>query len=412
MKTVSPSADYVFDGLSPVRHVVTVLEGATSPLTVEAMARTYKHPNPADYTRVRRHEKCEDDEAAKRWLIRYALSELGAKQVEVDSTGYRLKLPVEEIRVAGEPIYRHQEEVIPFHGIAAERLRQYSKDDRAKMRPVDYQGREYTGSLGVRPYDPNGGIFTGNIRAREEDDLTELRESMKAFGWVPELPALEDERGVLLVGHRRMQVAKELGIDPEPFTKTIDLGQGTAADVRRLQIAIASNIGHRPMALVSRRRIAEYLCGERKWSLEQIAKALNVGKSTVGRDLARFPRAGNADKQAGNPRLDSLGRRNPGRPPKTDKPETDQPRSSRGRKQQPMEKTDRVRQGIRHLVEAGEIVSRTKLADLYGVSHLTIEVAEAYERGRREGLREAAASAVHCATCGKSVVDDKSPTTA
>jgi hypothetical protein len=44
------------------------------------------------------------------------------------------------------------------------------------------------------PFNPKTGIFAKNIRSTTDDDLAELTDSMKEFGWIPELPALIDER--------------------------------------------------------------------------------------------------------------------------------------------------------------------------------------------------------------------------
>ena len=50
---------------------------------------------------------------------------------------------------------------------------------------------------------------TRNIRDIKRLDDSELRESMDKWGWLPQFPAYADENGVLLVGHRRMKLAKE-----------------------------------------------------------------------------------------------------------------------------------------------------------------------------------------------------------
>jgi hypothetical protein len=70
---------------------------------------------------------------------------------------------------------------------------------------------------------------------------TSLRESLKAYGWVKEFPALADERGTILVGNRRMALAKELSI--KPVIQTIQVGDGDEADVERVKLAIVSNTG-------------------------------------------------------------------------------------------------------------------------------------------------------------------------
>jgi hypothetical protein len=50
-------------------------------------------------------------------------------------------------------------------------------------------------------FDPKTGAFALNIRDIGGDD-SELLESLKKFGWIKEFPALVDENGVVLVGHR------------------------------------------------------------------------------------------------------------------------------------------------------------------------------------------------------------------
>ena len=69
-------SDYPLDLLSPVRHVVTAMEGAALAPSPAEMALSYRHPNPADITRVRSQEGAESDNAAKLWLVNRALEEL------------------------------------------------------------------------------------------------------------------------------------------------------------------------------------------------------------------------------------------------------------------------------------------------------------------------------------------------
>jgi ParB-like chromosome segregation protein Spo0J len=149
------------------------------------------------------------------------------------------------------------------------------------------------------PFDPKDGEFAKNIRAITEGDLTELRESLKQFGWIDEFPALIDEHDVVLVGHRRMKVAEELGI--KPVIKKLALGSGNEADAKRLKLAIASNIGFKPITKEDRKRIAEYLYGEREWTLQRIAEALNVTKSAISKDLMEIVSSGNNQKHAKTP---------------------------------------------------------------------------------------------------------------
>jgi hypothetical protein len=158
-------------------------------------------------------------------------------------------------------------------------------------------------------------VLVPNIRELEESDAelqeSELYELMKRFGWEEEFPALVDEDGVVLVGHRRVRVAKLLGITP--VTKTLTLGEGEKADAKRVRLALISNIGGKPMTPKDRERIAKHLYGNKEWTMERIAEALGVGKSTISRDLGDFSHDG---KRGGT---DSLGRKKGGGRPKGSK---------------------------------------------------------------------------------------------
>lgn len=137
------------------------------------------------------------------------------------------------------------------------------------------------------PFDPqSGGQFVKNIRDLASCDDAELLESLRAFGWMKDFPALADENGVVLVGHRRIKLAGDLGI--APVIKTINFGKGEVADAERLKLAIASNVGFQQMTKEDRRRIAAYLYGEQKWTMQRIAEALGSGVKTISRDLEGF----------------------------------------------------------------------------------------------------------------------------
>jgi ParB-like chromosome segregation protein Spo0J len=125
-----------------------------------------------------------------------------------------------------------------------------------------------------------------NVRAGSEDDLDELIDSMKHFGWLDEFPALADEHGAILVGNRRMKAAKKAGV--EPVVRTITFGAGEKADAQRVKFALVSNLGSKPMSREDRQRIAEHLYGNKEWTMERIAEALNVSIATVGVILGNF----------------------------------------------------------------------------------------------------------------------------
>src|SRR4051794_30317045 len=121
-----------------------------------------------------------------------------------------------------------------------------------------------------------------------DQGLDELRASMAAVGWSPQLPAIADATGELIVGHRRMRVARELAI--EPRVVRIDFGEGDSAEARRLKLAIASNVAQKPFTREERQRIARTLYATGNWSMEAIADSLHVSDSTVCRDVADLPR--------------------------------------------------------------------------------------------------------------------------
>jgi ParB-like chromosome segregation protein Spo0J len=150
------------------------------------------------------------------------------------------------------------------------------------------------------PFNPDSGAFAQNIREIVGIDDTELRGSLRTVGWNEELPAIVDERGVTIVGHRRLKIAAELGI--APVIKTIEFGIGDTADKRRAELAIASNLGAAPMTKKDRKRVAERLYPV--LTMEQIANMIGVTAMTVSNDLRGFK----ADlkpyrPQGGRPRL-------------------------------------------------------------------------------------------------------------
>jgi ParB-like chromosome segregation protein Spo0J len=264
---------YALDLLSPVRHVATEMDRvAPAALSVEEMAATYRHPNPGDFARVRLHEHCASDDEAVAWLIGRAVQAIarrgksGQVQVAEHDGGYRLVVPFDALRYDGRKLERE-------------------RNDHARL-------RDPFNPMSVQPIAgaPGGERrFSENVRRNTgKDSMDELRESMREFGWIEQFPAIEDERGVVLVGHRRLNVAAELGI--APVRMTVELGVGDAADARRFAIAIASNLGAKPFTPEERKDLAEYLYGERDWTMARIAEALKVHVDTISQDLSDVPK--------------------------------------------------------------------------------------------------------------------------
>lgn len=263
---------YALDLLSAARHVATELErAAPAALSVSALAAGYRHPNPGDISRVKQHEGCPTDDDARDWIIQKSLDVLRRRKASRDAVeekggSYRLVTKFEDLEwVRGRKLHR-------------------DRNDHVKLRD---------------PFNPMSGEFAENIRRLRNDDPTELRESMQTFGWVEELPAIKDERGVILVGHRRLAIAEELGITP--VIKTVKLGDGDEADAKRFRLAVASNLGGKPFTKTERQRIAAYLYADHDWSMERVAEALNVNQATVSRDLHGIMQDAKPHQRRGRP---------------------------------------------------------------------------------------------------------------
>lgn len=249
---------YALDFASAIRHVATEMETARllgGSVSVEAMATTYSHPVPGDLVRIRDHHGCASTDDAVRFLLGRAVDSLSGS-VDTVADGYRLNRPLSELRYP--------------KGSGSDRKRiQPTHDPNSRLRD---------------PFDPMSGRFSDNIRKlTSRDSMDELRESMRTFGWIEHLPAIQDERGVVIMGHRRLAVAKELGIDP--VVRTVHFGSGDAADALRFKLAIASNIGFKPLTPEDRKRIAVYLYQDQDWTMARIAEALNVTQRTISTDL-------------------------------------------------------------------------------------------------------------------------------
>ena len=319
---------YALFFISAVRHVATEMEAARLAgrvTSIEAMTASYTHPNGADLTRVRHHHGIASNEEATRFLVERAVLALGDRVEHVDN-GVRLAKPLTRIRYEGDAI-------VPTH------------DPHSRLRDA---------------FNPMSGAFSDNVRKlRTSDRMEDLRESMRAFGWIEELPAIEDERGVVIVGHRRLAVAKELGI--EPVVRVVRFGSGDEADARRFRLAIVSNTGAKPFTQEDRARLAEYLYRDREWTMQQIAEALDVSTQTVSRDLSHVEKV----------------------------------RDGRPRTKLTPDQQNTV------LELAGQGVPQEQIATQVGVSRMPVRTLIAQEQGRREARQnERKSRSCTCPTCG------------
>ncbi len=262
---VKKSADYALVIGGAVRHVGLKLEGAApAALSFSDLAKGYEHPVPSDLNRVKRHEKVQSDYEAVNWVIRYAVGLLnGGLAVDGDMVSFAPGKGFDDLRLDRKKLERPEADI------------------HAKFN---------------NPFDLVSGVFSENIReelrGHKDPAYDELRDAMKAVGWIKEFPAIIDEFGVVLVGHRRLTIAKELGI--VPVVTTVTLGRGDAADAYRLKLAIYSNIASKQLTPTDRKRIATHLYKDADWSQERIAEALNVSQSQVQRDLSELPAMGNS----------------------------------------------------------------------------------------------------------------------
>jgi len=257
MKVAKAKPEYALDLGGVVSFLADRIDEANgTPLSIRQLALTYRHVSGGDFTRVKFHEGATTDYEAKVWLLEEAGRVMGKSLVmtKVDDgdtlIGYAPGKNFEDLRWNRKKV-RHTE-----------------LDIHAKFNDA---------------FNHLGGRFTENIRTDTTDDLTELTASLRAFGWIAEFPAIKDEFGVVLIGHRRLRVAAELKIDP--VVKVLKLGKGDAADVERFKLAIASNIGGRPLSGKDKREIAIHLYKNHRYTMDQVGEALSISQQRVSEFL-------------------------------------------------------------------------------------------------------------------------------
>lgn len=326
------------DLVSPARHIATEIErAAPAALSVLELAASYRHPNTGDVSRAASLAGAADEAGANVYLIEQALAKLGRngkggqEQIVSDDEGYRFA-----------------------DGVAFDDLR---FDKKKLTRRINLHER-----LGD-PFHPMTGKFSDNVRGM--GDLSDLRESMRENGWIndPIFEAIQDERGVILVGHRRIAVAKELDIPPR--IRTVPCGDGDEADVKRFQLALLSNIGRREMTKGERQKIVQVLAGpDHDWVQTSIAAALGVSRETITKDIAALKESG------GLVTVTKPNRPKGGRPPGPAKP-----RQAKG-------DIPGAHVYVEQKLLAGEPVGRKEPMERFGISQSTLDIIRAEEQAR------------------------------
>jgi hypothetical protein len=121
------------------------------------------------------------------------------------------------------------------------------------------------------------------------------------------------------MSHRRLAVAAELRAagrdDITDNVQIVEFGSGDEANAKRFRLAVASNLDAKPFTPEERKDIAEYVYGERDWTLVRIGQALNVSKSQVAKDLKGFPPSGKPNRpKGGRPKGSTKPRKSPNAP--------------------------------------------------------------------------------------------------
>ena len=285
---------YVAEALQAIRDT----KGNDATVDLSDLAANYIPPRPSNVTDLKkdfarslldRPGEPVDDQEFKEWLIENAISDINYQNGNL--------LPYDPVIIEESKTNEYRlTEGVDIHALMLHR-----EPLLPKTVPTDL-------------FAP-GGKWANNSRSYDPAKLGQLRESMQATGWSKHLPAIGDERTkdaenpVIIVGHRRIAVAEELGI--EPVIKWVDFGDGPAAEAAKIALAIASNTGAENISPADRKKIAEDLYDDgTKFSMAEIGKILRVSTMTVSRDLSGLTsvkppppsRGGRPNRKKGTPK--------------------------------------------------------------------------------------------------------------
>jgi hypothetical protein len=264
-----PFKGYGIDKCTPLRALRTELDAvAGASVSIASLAIRYDHGLAPDLHRIKVNElknRSADDHEAKLWLLRDAANTLAEwldiQEVDGDTlVTMKPGFTPDDLRWGLEPIFPNQ--------------------------PVNVDEREFNDSFDTMK---TCGTFATDWRdkatgKRDEACREDLRWSMQTFGWLEGHEAILDENGVVLVGNRRLAMARELGI-PER-TITLTFGTGVDATKRRWHYMVGSNMGPKPFTASDRKKMTWRLRKEEEWSQERIAEFLHCDQKTVSNDLS------------------------------------------------------------------------------------------------------------------------------
>jgi ParB-like chromosome segregation protein Spo0J len=236
--------DYALDFLSVVRHVVTQMDGAApAALSIDDMAKTYRHTVPTDLTRVRLHHKIGNDSDAVRFLVERAVAALGSQIAGDGDGGYRLTRPFDDLRYERRKLHRFVE----TNEKDQERALRAAYNDLTEDRPF------YVTVTGARGAGKERGLrlhpLARAIPQISEKEFTELAADIRTHGVKIPVVVFDDQ---VLDGRHRVAAAAALGVPVR-----VETFQGDDAAARDHVISL--NVKRRHLTMAQRGLIVQEL---------------------------------------------------------------------------------------------------------------------------------------------------------
>lgn len=237
---MSAGDGYAADLVTPVRHVATELDrAAPAALPFGDLVASYRHPIPADLTRIKQHEGVKTEEEAVEFLIRQAVHALGG-QVGASSDGsLRLTKPFEQLRYERKKIVRL--------------VAQDASDDRRALMAVYADLREdriFYVQVGTKERRYKLHPLARAIPQMSEKDFLKLAEDIKAHGGV-KVPIVV-YGGQVLDGRHRVALASALKVPVR-----VDEFKGTENEARDHVVSL--NVMRRHLTMAQRGLIVREL---------------------------------------------------------------------------------------------------------------------------------------------------------